>query len=156
MCATVNKTYDEALFAHLRRHGMSPQFHASTNDQTLKVAVNISANNLQDPDFTDHIKTLLVQKKVAAQWLELEVTESTATTNVATGTITITGTNLGSASVTIAGNAVTPTSDTATMLLLVSSTPSAPSATTSSRTSATPSRGLNSSGSRGRVKAMRT
>lgn len=50
-------------------------------DQTLKVAVNISANNLQDPDFTDHIKTLLVQKKVAAQWLELEVTESALAVN---------------------------------------------------------------------------
>lgn len=50
-------------------------------DQALKVAVNISANNLQDPDFTDHIKTLLVQKKVAAQWLELEVTESALAVN---------------------------------------------------------------------------
>jgi diguanylate cyclase (GGDEF)-like protein/PAS domain S-box-containing protein len=49
--------------------------------QPLKVAVNISANNLQDPDFTDHIKGLLAQKNVPAQWLELEVTESALAVN---------------------------------------------------------------------------
>lgn len=49
--------------------------------QPLKAAVNISANNLQDPDFTDHIKGLLAQKNVPAQWLELEVTESALAVN---------------------------------------------------------------------------
>lgn len=52
-----------------------------TLGQPLKVAVNISANNLQDPDFTDHIKGLLAQKNVPAQWLELEVTESALAVN---------------------------------------------------------------------------
>jgi len=49
------------------------------SDRALKVALNISLHNLQDPDFTDHIKALLTQKNVAARWLELELTESALT-----------------------------------------------------------------------------
>ncbi|MDD0839507.1 EAL domain-containing protein [Curvibacter sp. HBC61] len=49
--------------------------------QPLKVAVNISANNLQDPDFTDHVKDLLHRKNVPAELLELEVTESALAAN---------------------------------------------------------------------------
>ncbi|MDD0813995.1 EAL domain-containing protein [Curvibacter sp. HBC28] len=49
--------------------------------QSLKVAVNISANNLQDPDFTDHVKDLLRRKNVPAELLELEVTESALAAN---------------------------------------------------------------------------
>lgn len=49
--------------------------------QPLKVAVNISANNLQDPDFIDHVKDLLQRKQVPAQLLELEVTETALAAN---------------------------------------------------------------------------
>ncbi len=41
----------------------------------LTVAVNISANNLRDPDFTGHVKALLARRPIAPELLELEVTE---------------------------------------------------------------------------------
>ena len=50
------------------------------------------------------------------------IAPATATVNVATGTITVTGTNLTSASVTVDGVSVTPTSNTATQILLPSQT----------------------------------
>jgi diguanylate cyclase (GGDEF)-like protein/PAS domain S-box-containing protein len=49
--------------------------------QPLKVAVNISTNNLQDPDFTDYVKNLLQRKGVRPELLELEVTEGALARN---------------------------------------------------------------------------
>ncbi len=42
----------------------------------LSIAVNISANNLQDPDFSEYVKDLLRRKGVSPRLLELEVTEA--------------------------------------------------------------------------------
>ncbi|HSV51630.1 MAG TPA: EAL domain-containing protein, partial [Burkholderiaceae bacterium] len=47
----------------------------------LKVAVNISTNNLQDPDFTEYVKDLLQRKGVPAELLELEITEGALARN---------------------------------------------------------------------------
>ncbi|WP_326534339.1 putative bifunctional diguanylate cyclase/phosphodiesterase [Pseudorhodoferax sp.] len=41
----------------------------------VAVAVNVSANNLRDPDFTGHVKALLARRAIAPELLELEVTE---------------------------------------------------------------------------------
>ena len=43
--------------------------------------VNISANNLQDPDFVDYVKDLLGRRKVAPELLELELTEGALARN---------------------------------------------------------------------------
>jgi EAL domain-containing protein (putative c-di-GMP-specific phosphodiesterase class I) len=42
----------------------------------LTVAVNISASNLQDPEFPDRVAKLLKAYRVTPAWLELEITES--------------------------------------------------------------------------------
>lgn len=47
----------------------------------LPVAVNISTNNLQDPDFTEFVKSLLQRKGVPAELLELEITEGALARN---------------------------------------------------------------------------
>lgn len=41
-CEQVNRTYDEAFFAHLRRHGIAPQMRASTQAKALTVAYSFS------------------------------------------------------------------------------------------------------------------
>ena len=46
-----------------------------------RIAVNISANNLQDPDFVDYVKDLLGRRKVAPELLELELTEGALARN---------------------------------------------------------------------------
>ncbi|RCW70419.1 bifunctional diguanylate cyclase/phosphodiesterase [Pseudorhodoferax soli] len=52
------------------------QIHAwSAAGSPLAVAVNVSANNLRDPDFTGHVKALLSRRGIAPGLLELEVTE---------------------------------------------------------------------------------
>lgn len=43
-----------------------------------RLAVNISARSLQDPDLMHHIRSELAGNGMAAEWLMLEVTESTA------------------------------------------------------------------------------
>lgn len=47
------------------------------------VSVNISANNLLEPDFSDQIETVLKQYRVAPERLVLEVTETATMTNPA-------------------------------------------------------------------------
>lgn len=42
----------------------------------LKTAINISANNLHEPDFIEQIKALLKTHSAAASWFTLEITES--------------------------------------------------------------------------------
>jgi diguanylate cyclase (GGDEF)-like protein/PAS domain S-box-containing protein len=49
--------------------------------RNLTIAVNISANNLQDPDFSEYVKDLLSRKGVNPRLLELEVTEGALVRN---------------------------------------------------------------------------
>jgi diguanylate cyclase (GGDEF)-like protein/PAS domain S-box-containing protein len=42
----------------------------------VPVAVNVSALQFQQPDFTDHVSAVLARHALPAEWLELEVTES--------------------------------------------------------------------------------
>ena len=54
-------------------------WHRSGTD--LKVAVNLSARNLQDPELPDYISGLLKKWGVHPDFLKLEITESTVMTN---------------------------------------------------------------------------
>ncbi len=52
------------------------QIHAwAAAGRPLALAVNISTNNLRDPDFIGHVKALLARRAIAPQLLELEITE---------------------------------------------------------------------------------
>jgi diguanylate cyclase (GGDEF)-like protein/PAS domain S-box-containing protein len=48
----------------------------------LRMAVNLSARQLQQPTLTKLVEAVLDEHQVPAQWLELEITESTAMQNV--------------------------------------------------------------------------
>ena len=52
----------------------------------LRVAVNLSVKQLQRPTITDEVRAVLDEVGLRAQWLELEVTESAAMTDVDTTT----------------------------------------------------------------------
>jgi len=52
-----------------------PQWRGLVPD--LRVAVNISVHTMQDPMFPDQLAAFLERDAVAAEWLELEITEST-------------------------------------------------------------------------------
>lgn len=49
----------------------------------LRVAVNISATQLEDPRFSDRVRSILAEQALPAEWLELEVTESMLVGDVA-------------------------------------------------------------------------
>lgn len=55
------------------------QWHAKQRD--LHIAVNISAANLQDPEFPEQVRTLLGEIPIPANLLELEITETAVMIN---------------------------------------------------------------------------
>ncbi len=60
------------------REAMAWQALAPTGATGLRVAVNLSARQFSDPNLTRHIEEALEQSGLAAQYLELEITEGTA------------------------------------------------------------------------------
>jgi diguanylate cyclase (GGDEF)-like protein/PAS domain S-box-containing protein len=57
--------------------------------QAKRVAVNLSVKQLQRPDITQEVASILAETGLAGQWLELEITESAAMTDVETTIITL-------------------------------------------------------------------
>jgi predicted signal transduction protein with EAL and GGDEF domain len=57
--------------------------------QPKRVAVNLSVKQLQQPDITREVATVLEETGLAGQWLELEITESAAMTDVETNIVTL-------------------------------------------------------------------
>lgn len=51
--------------------------------KSLRVAVNISATQLEDSQFSDRVRAILAEQALPAEWLELEVTESMLVGDVA-------------------------------------------------------------------------
>lgn len=49
-------------------------FH--TSGVKISISVNVSASNLEEPDFAQHVQLLLLKHRVRPEFLELEVTES--------------------------------------------------------------------------------
>jgi EAL domain-containing protein (putative c-di-GMP-specific phosphodiesterase class I) len=49
----------------------------------LQLSINVSASNLQSPDFAEQVQLYLLKHNVRPQWVELEVTESAVMGDIA-------------------------------------------------------------------------
>lgn len=65
-----------ALSRWVMRNAIRQAYHWQREGRGLGVAINISAHDLNDPDFTDHTTDLLRRYPVNPRRLELEVTEN--------------------------------------------------------------------------------
>jgi diguanylate cyclase (GGDEF)-like protein len=61
----------------LRKACLQTRIWQEAGHRDLRLAVNLSARQFQDPHLRHRIRTVLAETGLAAEWLELEITEST-------------------------------------------------------------------------------